>query len=375
MRLKRLKKRYLKECGKDHVFKTFHNLGWSDSLNVKLTGWWAESTAPMGRLNSLSKTDKLLLTIRRIDNEDHIDRPNHTTKTFAHALRPWGKLCQFFFGYGFLHKWGNGAYQCPTLKWQLHDNYSMWNMGKRGFESLDMGIPCFWHGQIHTLSRLEYATFEFPPFWGSPWVNWHSQGDGRSVLLGWNSSLGLEPLGAPHATHAASGWGAASGWWQRPEERLLLNPPGNGWDDWVPVNQMHRVATPSLIPQSRDHWFGRQPLAQVLSLRENLEIISIDWLLTKNVTAVCTNPSRNLQFFFMCFYLLDPLSGWTFHSWWNLLPLAPISVSGFLPTPSLVPRRFHQDLPGLQGNQLRDLRWFLRRYLREYVLSICIFKD
>lgn len=280
-----------------------------------------------------------------------------------------------FFGYGFLHKWGNGAYQCPTLKWQLHDNYSMWNMGKRGFESLDMGIPCFWHGQIHTLSRLEYATFEFPPFWGSPWVNWHSQGDGRSVLLGWNSSLGLEPLGAPHATHAASGWGAASGWWQRPEERLLLNPPGNGWDDWVPVNQMHRVATPSLIPQSRDHWFGRQPLAQVLSLRENLEIISIDWLLTKNVTAVCTNPSRNLQFFFMCFYLLDPLSGWTFHSWWNLLPLAPISVGGFLPTPSLVPRRFHQDLPGLQGNQLRDLRWFLRRYLREYVLSICIFKD
>lgn len=284
MRLNRLKKRYL---------KAFHNLGWSDSLNVKLTGWWAESTAPMGRLNSLSKTGKLLLTIRRIDNEDHIDRPNHTTKTFAHALRPWGKLCQFFFWIWVssqMGKWGH----TNALKWQLHDNYSMWNMGKRGFESLDLGIPCFWHGQIHTLSRLEYATFEFPPFWGSPWVNWHSQGHGRSVLLGWNSSLGLEPLGAPHATHAASGWGAASGWWQRPEERLLLKPPGNGWDDWVPVNQMHRVATPSLIPQSRDYWFGRQPLAQVLCLRENSRN-HFHWLAVDKECHCCLHQSIPIQ--------------------------------------------------------------------------------
>lgn len=211
------------------MFKTLHNLGWSDFLNVKLTGWWAESTAPMGRLNSLSKTDKLLLTIRRIDimkwrSYRQAQPHNQNVCPCLEALR---EAMSVFFGYGFLHKWGNGAYQCPTLKWQLHDNYSMWNMGKRGFESLDLGIPCFWHGQIHTLSRLEYATFEFPPFWGSPWVNWHSQGHGRSVLSGW-SSLGLEPLGAPHATHAASGWGAASGWWQRPEERLLLKPPRNG---------------------------------------------------------------------------------------------------------------------------------------------------
>ena len=187
-------------------------------------------------------------------------------------------------------KWGH----TNALKWQLHDNYSMWNMGKRGFESLDLGIPCFWHGQIHTLSRLEYATFEFPPFWGSPWVNWHSQGHGRSVLLGWNSSLGLEPRGAPHATHAASGWGAASGWWQRPEERLLLKPPGNGWDDWVPVNQMHRVATPSLIPQSRDYWFGRQPLAQVLCLRENSRN-HFHWLAVDKECHCCLHQSIPIQ--------------------------------------------------------------------------------
>ena len=248
---KTVKKRYLKECGKDHVFK-IHNLGWSDSLNVKLTGWWAESTAPMGRLNSLSKTDKLLLTIRRIDTEDHIRQAQPHNQNVCPCLEALREAMSVFFGYGFLHKWGNGEHQCPkmTTTWQLqylkHGKARVWIAG--------FGDSLFlaWTNPYLEPSWVQYATFEFPPFWGSPWVNWHSQGHGRSVLLGW-SSLGLEPLGAPRATHAASGWGAASGWWQRPEERLLLKPPGNGWDDWVPVNRMHRVATPSLIPQSRDY--------------------------------------------------------------------------------------------------------------------------
>ena len=96
--------------------------------------------------------------------------------------------------------------QCVRVRcyWQFMMDCSPKTMVNQLAESLDFGIL-----QIPYLWTKPKAVLSMQP------LNFCILGFLGESLQVWTSSLG-PPFGAPHARHAASGWGAASGWWQRP---------------------------------------------------------------------------------------------------------------------------------------------------------------